>query len=79
MISDGLMSQASSSSESSCKTKRYLKERKKERTSPGLPIPTHIHPKLIRRDLRSRNGGVTWPSSSSPLRFAATDSDRMHM
>ncbi|GBL71994.1 hypothetical protein AVEN_115031-1 [Araneus ventricosus] len=28
-------------------------------------IPTPIHSKLIRSDLRSRNGDVTWRSSSS--------------
>ncbi|GBO13380.1 hypothetical protein AVEN_168830-2-1, partial [Araneus ventricosus] len=31
----------------------------------GPAIPSHIHSKLIRSDLRSRIGDVTWPSSSS--------------
>ncbi|GBN73400.1 hypothetical protein AVEN_219674-1 [Araneus ventricosus] len=35
-----------------------------ERTTSGPPIPTLIHSKLIRSDLRSWNGNWTWRSSS---------------
>ncbi|GBL97773.1 hypothetical protein AVEN_231940-1 [Araneus ventricosus] len=44
---------------------RIYRVKIKNKIHPGLPIPTHIHPKLIRGDLRSKNGDVIKRSRSS--------------